>query len=242
MFENLRADLQAAAGHRALERGWRVFIRRETKAILQYRFSHWVHTLRIPVVRQLLMIVALVWQRWNQIMLAGILIAPDAEIGPGMVLHTAYGLQISPTIIGANCTFNSQVHIGTGVKSIGDNCYFAPGCKVIGEVKIGNNVLVVANSVVLTDVPDNTTIMGVPARIKLPGGRLRKMPWKTMDAKKKEAQVSATKANSATKAKGSNGANGVKTNGASAAVPKTNGAQPHAEPQTQPEAQQKINA
>jgi serine O-acetyltransferase len=242
MFENLRADLQAAAGHRALERGWRVFIRRETKAILQYRFSHWVHTLRIPVVRQLLMIVALVWQRWNQIMLAGILIAPDAEIGPGLVLHTAYGLQISPTIIGSNCTFNSQVHIGTGVKSIGDNCYFAPGCKIIGEVKIGNNVLVVANSVVLTDVPDNTTIMGVPARIKLPGGRLRKMPWKTMDAKKKEAQVSATKTNSATKAQGSNGVNGAKTNGASAAVPKPNGAQPHGEPQTQPEPQQKINA
>jgi len=82
----------------------------------------------------------------------------------------------------------------------------------------------------------------VPARIKLPGGRFRKMPWKTMDAKKKEAQVSATKTNSATKAQGSNGANGAKTNGASAAVPKTNGAQPHAEPQTQPEPQQKINA
>src|SRR5277367_3093863 len=208
MFENLRADLKAAGSHRVMERPWRVLIRRETKAILQYRFSHWVHTLHIPVVRQLLMFVALVWQRWNQIMLAGILIAPDAEIGPGMVLHTAYGLQISPTIIGANCTFNAQVHIGTGVKSIGDNCYFAPGCKIIGEVKIGNNVLVVANSVVLTDVPDNTTIMGVPARIKLPGGRLRKQPWKTMEAKKKEAQVSATKTNSATKANGSNGANG----------------------------------
>jgi serine O-acetyltransferase len=184
MFENLRADLKAAAGHRRLERGWRVFIRRETKAIVQHRFSHWVHTLHVPVIRQLLMIVALVWQRWNQIMLSGVLIAPDAEIGPGMVLHTAYGLQISPVKIGAGCTFNSDVLIGTGVKSIGDNCYFGPGCKIIGEVKIGNNVLVVANSVVLTDVPDNTTVMGVPARIRLPGGRLRKMPWKTLDAKK----------------------------------------------------------
>ena len=183
MFENLRADLKAAAGHRRLEQGWRVLIRRETKAILQYRFSHWVHTLHIPVIRQVLMIVALFWQRWNQIMLSGVLIAPDAEIGPGMVLHTAYGLQISPTKIGSGCTFNSNVLIGTAVKSIGDNCYFGPGCKVIGDCKIGNNVLVVANSVVLTDVPDNTTIMGIPARIKLPGGRLRKMPWKTLDAK-----------------------------------------------------------
>jgi len=189
MFENLRGDLKAASTHRRLEPGWRVFIRRETKAIMQYRFSHWVHTLHVPLIRQILMILALFWQRWNQIMLSGVLIAPDAEIGPGMVLHTAYGLQISPVRIGSGCTFNSDVLIGTGVKSIGDNCYFGPGCKVIGEWTIGNNVLVVANSVVLTDVPDNTTIMGVPARIKLPGGRLRKMPWKTLAKKSGKPQA-----------------------------------------------------
>ncbi len=184
MFENLRGDFKAAATHRRLERPWRVLIRRETKVILQYRFSYWVHQrVHIPVVRQILMLVALFWQRWNQIVLCGVLISPDAEIGPGMILHTAYHLQISPTKIGSGCTFNTDVLIGTGVKSIGDNCYFGPGCKIIGEVKIGNNVLVVANSVVLTDVPDNTTVMGVPARIRLPGGRLRKMPWKTLDSK-----------------------------------------------------------
>lgn len=222
MFENLRADFKAASTHRALERGWRVLIRRETKAVVQYRFSHWVHTLRIPVIRQILMIVALLWQRWIQIILAGVIISPDAEIGPGVVLHTAYGLQIAPTIIGSGCTFNSQVLIGTGVKSIGDNCYFGPGCKVIGEVKIGNNVLVVANSVVLTDVPDNTTIMGVPARIKLPGGRLRKMPWKTMEARKNEAGGKKNAKTNLPKTSGAQTnavkAGGVKTNGA-----KTNG-------------------
>src|SRR5208282_1182581 len=217
MFENLRADLTAAGSHRVMEKPWRVLIRRETKAILQYRFSHWVHTLHIPVVRQVLMFVALVWQRWNQIMLAGILIAPDAEIGPGLVLHTAYGLQISPTIIGANCTFNSQVHIGTGVK-------------IIGEVKIGNNVLVVANSVVLTDVPDNTTIMGVPARIKLPGGRLRKQPWKTMEAKKADAKKDAEKKAAAAEKKNGVNGNGAKPSGE---------VKPKAEPQ--PEPRQKVS-
>jgi len=221
MFENLRADFKAASTHRALERGWRVLIRRETKAIVQYRFSHWVHTLRIPVLRQILLLVALLWQRWIQIILAGVIISPDAEIGPGMVLHTAYGLQIAPTIIGSGCTFNSQVLIGTGVKSIGNNCYFGPGCKVIGEVKIGNNVLVVANSVVLTDVPDDTTIMGVPARIKLPGGRLRKMPWKTMEVRKQEAEKAEAGKNNAT-----------------TGLPKTNGGQTtKLEPQTKPQPQ-----
>ena len=50
MFENLRGDFKAAATHRRLERPWRVLIRRETKVILQYRFSRWVHTLHVPVV------------------------------------------------------------------------------------------------------------------------------------------------------------------------------------------------
>jgi serine O-acetyltransferase len=225
MFENLRADLKAAATHRKLERGWRVIIRRETKVILQYRFSHWAHTLRLPVVRQILILLALVWQRWNQIILAGVIVSPDAEIGPGMILHTAYGLQIAPVKIGSGCTFNSQVLIGTGVKSIGNNCYFGPGSKIVGECRIGNNVLVVANSVVLTDVPDNTTIMGVPARIKFPGGRLRKMPWKSKDAVK---------------------AGGAKTNGSKANGTKTNGAKPNpeSEPKPEPKAepQQNINA
>jgi serine O-acetyltransferase len=230
MFENLRADLKAAASHRRLERGWRVIIRRETKVILQYRFSHWAHQLRIPVLRQLLIFIALLWQRWNQIILAGVLISPDAEIGPGMILHTAYGLQISPAKIGSGCTFNSQVLIGTGVKSIGNNCYFGPGCKIVGECTIGNNVLVVANSVVLTDVPDNTTIMGVPARIKLPGGRLRKMPWRTLDARKNGAPKDAAKTN------------GAKTNGAKSNGGKTNGATANPEPEPKPEPQQKINA
>jgi len=49
--------------------------------------------------------------------------------------------------------------------------YFGPGAKVIGHARIGNNVVVVANSLVMTDVPDNTTVIGVPARIRLPRGR-----------------------------------------------------------------------
>jgi serine acetyltransferase len=42
-------------------------------------------------------------------------------------------------------------------------------------VKIGNNVVVMPNSLVLTDVPDNTTIVGVPARTKLRGGRPQRL-------------------------------------------------------------------
>jgi serine O-acetyltransferase len=182
MFDNLRADFEAALGHRKLEKGLlRVLMRIETPAIVCYRYSHWASKLRIPLVRQFFLIPALIWQRLNQMFL-GIYISPDAEIGPGLVIHTPYGVFIPPVKIGANCTFSTGALIGSGCRSVGDNVYFGAGCKIVGDAKIGNNVVIVANSVVITDVPDNITIMGVPARIKLPGGRgPKKFSWRAPD-------------------------------------------------------------
>jgi serine O-acetyltransferase len=181
MFENIRADLQAAAGDRVSEKGlWRVLLHVEMPALLCYRYSHWVLNLRVPVVRQLLMIPALFWQRFNQMFL-GVFISPDAEIGPGLVIHTPQGVYIPPVRIGQGATFQSGVLIGSGCKGVGDNVYFGAGCKIVGDARIGNNVVIVANSVVITDVPDNTTIMGVPARIRLPGGKPRRFPWRALD-------------------------------------------------------------
>jgi serine O-acetyltransferase len=58
---------------------------------------------------------------------------------------------------------------------VGDNVYFGPGAKVIGDTKVGNNVVVAANSLVITDVADNTTVIGVPAR-PMPGGQPKRFP------------------------------------------------------------------
>jgi serine O-acetyltransferase len=181
MFENLRADFQAARGDRKMEQGWwRVLLHVEMPALLCYRFGHWALKVKVPVVRQLLLIPALLWQRFNQLFL-GVFISPDAEIGPGMVIHTPQGLYIPPVKIGEGATFQSGVLIGSGCRGVGDNVYFGAGCKIVGDAKIGNNVVIVANSVVITDVPDNTTIMGVPARIKLPGGKPRRFPWRAVE-------------------------------------------------------------
>jgi serine O-acetyltransferase len=191
MFDNLRSDFAAALGHRKLEKGLlRVLMRIETPAIVCYRYSHWASNLHIPVIRQLFLIPALIWQRVNQMFL-GIYISPDAEIGPGLVIHTPYGVFIPPVKIGANCTFSTGALIGSGCRSVGDNVYFGAGCKIVGDAKIGNNVVIVANSVVITDVPDNTTIMGVPARIKLPGGRgPKKFAWRSVEPGQKSGNPS----------------------------------------------------
>lgn len=84
--------------------------------------------------------------------------------GMGVVIH-------SKTTIGRYCTICQQVTIGggnskyPGLPVIGDNVYIAKGAIVFGGVKIGNNVTIGANAVVNTDIPDNATAAGVPAKV-----------------------------------------------------------------------------
>ena len=86
-----------------------------------------------------------------------------AYSGIGVVLHKR-------TVIGKNCMIGTQVTVGgkSGhfeVPVIGDNVYLATGAKILGPIKIGNNVTVGANAVVIKDVPDNCVVAGIPAKI-----------------------------------------------------------------------------
>ena len=205
MFDNVRADFAAAAGDRTMEKGWlRILLRVETPPVLCYRFAHWVTGLRIPVIRQLLMIPAVIWLRFNQ-MFVGVFISPDAEIGPGLVIHSPSSIYVAPVKIGSNCTLSMGTLVSSGVRSVGDNVYLGAGCKIVGPVKIGNNVVVAANSLVITDVPDNTTIMGVPARIKLPGGKPKRFAWGGTMAEQKGIASKGPAARAATLKSNGNG-------------------------------------
>ena len=191
MFDNLRADLNRAKWDRTgtLSSGlwkrseWmqtlRILMAQNTWSVIAYRFAHWAGTVPVPVVKQVLLLVAIIFERWVQLW-NGVFIHREAEIGPGLLIHTPYGICVGPTRIGANCTVGTGVLIAGGSRGVGDNVYFGPGAKLIGNAKIGNNVVVVANSTILTDVPDDTTIMGVPARIRLPGGQLKRFPRQPM--------------------------------------------------------------
>lgn len=96
---------------------------------------------------------------------------PVNVAGPGLrILHMGIIRVHKFSKIGRNCTFQPNVFVGQkdsdeNVPTIGDNVYFGPGAMVFGKVKIGNNVVIAPNSVVIKDVPDNCVVSGVPAKI-----------------------------------------------------------------------------
>jgi|SRR5215472_12211921 len=170
MLENVRADIAMAreqnVGLDQWDRWFRVYFQPGTIAVLSYRFCHWMRSIRVPVLRQIAFLPVMIVRGVCQV-LTGVHISSKATIGPGFVVHTTYGIFIPPTKIGANCSVQTGVVLNYGVRSIGNDVLIGAGAKLIGRITIGNNVLIAPNSLVMTDVPDNTTVAGVPARISL---------------------------------------------------------------------------
>lgn len=95
-------------------------------------------------------------------------------VGPGFrIFHTGDFVHIKPNCrIGGNCSILPGVVIGNkylnsdeSQVTIGENCYIGLGTRIFGNISIGNNVIIGANSVITKDIPDNAIVGGVPAKI-----------------------------------------------------------------------------
>lgn len=120
----------------------------------------------------------------------GIEIHPGAQIGKGLFIDHGHGVVIGETtIIGDNVTIYQGVTLGgtgneTGKRhpTIEDNVLISAGAKVLGSITIGKNSKIGAGSVVVSDVPPNSTVVGVPGRvIKRDGTRIQSLELNQID-------------------------------------------------------------
>ena len=198
MFDTLRADIDRAMRETRNDSDWKptfhqkvnATFRHSTWPVIAYRFGHWTLGVRIPVIGQLLRIAGLFFRKFVELF-TSVHIDVHATIGPGFVIHSVYAINLGKTTIGKNFTIATGCLISHACRGIGDDVYFGAGAKLVGDAKIGSNVVIAANSLVLTDVRDNMMVMGVPARIKLPGGRPQRFVKKTAAATAPAAAATA---------------------------------------------------
>jgi serine O-acetyltransferase len=166
-FDKIKKDFHAALSMdpAATSRAEVVLTYAGFHALLFYRFAHMLWKLGIPFVPRALSQLAR--------LLTGIEIHPGATIGSGMFIDHGMGVVIGETSeVGDNVTLFQGVTLGgTGKQrgkrhpTLGSHVVVGAGAKVLGPINIGDYVKIGANSVVLQDVPDHSTVVGIPGRI-----------------------------------------------------------------------------
>lgn len=138
------------------------------KAVVCYRFGCWQNKkskyIRVFLYPFYLLLRHRVQTNW------GIDIPKEAKIGKGLRIGHFGEIFISKgAVIGKNLDISQGVTIGMsgqgdsrGVPVIGDNVYIAPGAKIFGKIKIGDNVKIGANAVIYKDIPDNAIAVCKP--------------------------------------------------------------------------------
>ncbi|OWP82805.1 serine acetyltransferase, partial [Flavobacterium davisii] len=134
--------------------------------------AHEVFKMKIPVLKEVLMIFCLIWQKGIEIF-TGISIPSSVKIGYSFYIgHFGNIIFNAKTVIGNNCNISQGVTIGIsgleakrGVPIIGNNVYIGANAVIVGKVKISDNTLIGASSLVIFDVFENQVVMGVPAKV-----------------------------------------------------------------------------
>ncbi len=167
MFKTFKSDINAVLERdpAARSKAEVFFLYSGFKAVRSHRKANWFfrHNLKF--------IARFISQRSRN--KTGIEIHPGATIGKGLFIDHGMGVVIGETtVIGENCTIYQNVTLGgtgkeTGKRhpTLGNNVLVGSGAKVLGPFKVGDNSRIAAGAVVLSEIPPNSTAVGVPARV-----------------------------------------------------------------------------
>jgi len=172
-FQSVREDVRATFERDPAATSWVevLLCYPGLQAVWAHHLIHWLWTQRLHFVARLLS----QWVRfWT-----GVEIHPGAVIGRRLFIDHGMGVVIGETsIVGDDCTIYQGCTLGGTGKEKGkrhptilNNVTIGAGARVLGNITIGENCRVGAGSVVLRDIPENSTVVGVPGHIVLRDGK-----------------------------------------------------------------------
>lgn len=156
------SDLRAKAEWCYESRSWtaivKVLLTDGTAAMIWYRMMQWARRWHLSPLEMF-------FNRCNSIFCSCI-IGRGAEFGPGFVLIHSQGVVINGNVRGGtDIKIEHQVTIGAEKRlfpTLGNNVFLGAGSKIVGGITIGSDVRIGANAVVVKDVPDHATVVGIP--------------------------------------------------------------------------------
>lgn len=173
VFALVCTDLRAKARWLYGDDSWRHVVKARftdgSFSMIIYRWMQWAN-------RRRLVPLAMLFNKLN-VVFGNCVIGRGADFGEGLVLVHSLGIVINTSVRGGkHVVIEHQVTIGAEKGQspvLGDNVFIGAGAKIIGAVRIGSDVKVGANAVVLDDVPTGATVVGIPARVVGVGAGLR---------------------------------------------------------------------
>ena len=164
MFSNVREDWRA---HDC------VWTRHGFWALLVYRYGRWRYGIRPRALRLPFSFLYKLLKFLSE-MVTGVEMPCETTIGRRLVFEHTGAIVISgDAVLGDDCVLRQGVTVGLrnrnhrGSPVIGHRCDIGAGAKLLGPIRIGNDVAIGANAVVLCDVPDGCIAVGVPAQVKM---------------------------------------------------------------------------
>ncbi len=133
--------------------------------LIYHRIAHWLYRGHLHFLARVISQIGRFW--------TGIEVHPGAKIGNGLFIDHGMGVVIGETAeIGDHCTIYHNVTLGGTGKhqgkrhpTLGHNVLVGAGAKLLGPFKVGDGAMIGANAVVLHEVPDNGTVVGVPGKL-----------------------------------------------------------------------------
>ncbi len=163
MFENIREDWNTHGRHLSCQGLW---------VMVVYRFGNWRYGIRNRGIRLPFSIMYKFLRLLTEI-LTGVELPCEVKLGRRFRIEHFGGIIISGDVVmGDDCIVRNGVTIGLGhtgqrgAPIIGNRVDIGAGAKILGSIRIGDDVAIGANAVVITDVPSNSIAVGVPAKVR----------------------------------------------------------------------------